>query len=373
MIRPRPFAPLARLAVLLTLAAPLAASAQPMAPEMALPFDPAVRQGTLDNGLRYYIRRNTEPEGRAELRLAVDAGSVLESEDQRGLAHFLEHMAFNGTERFAEPELVRYLESRRHALRARPQRLHVVRRDRLPAPGADRLGRGASPPAWTCCASGLAASPSPTRPSNASAAWSSRSGGCGQGAGERMNREQFPVLFADSRYAERLPIGLPDVIRTAPPEALRRFYRDWYRPDLMAVVVVGDVDVDAVEAMIRERFAEPDRTPAARPSGPSTPCRATTRRCSPSRPTPRRRRPSSRSCSRRRRRAIRTVADARAELVEDLFFSVLRARLGEIQQAARLAVRLRHRRQRRRASGPSAGRSWWGSPRRARSTRRPTC
>ena len=99
--------PLSLATLVLLLVAPLAA--QPMA-SSPLPFDPAVRTGTLDNGLKYYVRANTEPEGRAELRLAVNAGSILEDEDQRGLAHFLEHMAFNGTERFAEPELVRYLE-----------------------------------------------------------------------------------------------------------------------------------------------------------------------------------------------------------------------------------------------------------------------
>ena len=255
MTRLRPAATFVRLALLLSLAAPLAlpAAAQPMAPDAELPFDPAVRQGTLDNGLRYYVRRNTEPEGRAELRLAVDAGSVLESEDQRGLAHFLEHMAFNGTERFAEPELVRYLESvgtrfgpDLNAYTSFDETVYMLQ---VPTDSADVFTTGLDVLREWAGRIALADSAIERERGVVLEEWR-----LGKGAGERMNREQFPVLFANSRYADRLPIGLPEIIRTAPPEAFRRFYRDWYRPDLMAVVVVGDVDPDEVEAMIQERF-----------------------------------------------------------------------------------------------------------------------
>ena len=323
---------LARLAALLALAAPLAApaSAQPMAPDQALPFDPAVRQGTLDNGLRYYVRANTEPEGRAELRLAVDAGSVLEAEDQRGLAHFLEHMAFNGTERFAEPELVRYLESvgtrfgpDLNAYTSFDETVYMLQ---VPTDSAQVFATGLDVLREWAGRIALADSAIERERGVVLEEWR-----LGQGAGERMNREQYPVLFADSRYAERLPIGLPEVIRAAPPEALRRFYRDWYRPDLMAVVVVGDVDAEAVEDMIKERFASltnpadaPERqvytvpgndetlfSIATDPEAPQTVVQVVFK-APPTR--------------------VRTVADARAALVEDLFFSVLGARLGEIQQ-----------------------------------------
>ena len=331
MIRSLP-APLRRLAVVLLLAAPLAVpvGAQPMAPNQALPFDPAVRQGTLDNGLRYYIRPNTEPEGRAELRLAVDAGSVLEAEDQRGLAHFLEHMAFNGTERFAEPELVRYLESvgtrfgpDLNAYTSFDETVYMLQ---VPTDSATVFSTGLDVLREWAGRISLADSAIERERGVVLEEWR-----LGQGAGERMNREQFPVLFADSRYAERLPIGLPDVIRTAPPEALRRFYRDWYRPDLMAVVVVGDVDADAVEEMIRQRFGSlvnPAGAPAREvytvpgndetmfsiatdPEAPQTVVQVVFK-ADPSR--------------------VRTAADYRSELIEDLFFSVLRERLGEIQQ-----------------------------------------
>ena len=322
----------ARLAVLVALAAVLAvpAAAQPMAPDQALPFDPAVRVGQLDNGLHYYVRRNTEPEGRAELRLAVDAGSVLEAEDQRGLAHFLEHMAFNGTERFAEPELVRYLESvgtrfgpDLNAYTSFDETVYMLQ---VPTDSADVFTTGLDVLREWAGRIALADSAIERERGVVLEEWR-----LGKGASERMNREQFPVLFADSRYAERLPIGLPEVIRTAPPDAFRRFYRDWYRPDLMAVVVVGDVDPAAVEGMIRERFASMTNPPdaperevytvpgndetlfsiATDPEAPQTVVQVVFK----GEPT-----------------RVRTVADAREELVEDLFFSVLRARLAEIQQ-----------------------------------------
>ena len=331
MTRLRLAAPLARLALTLALAVPLAAplAAQPMAAD-ALPFDPAVRVGTLDNGLRYYVRQNTEPEGRAELRLAVDAGSVLEDEDQRGLAHFLEHMAFNGTERFAEPELVRYLESvgTRFGpdLNAYTSFDETVYQLQVPTDSAAIFTTGLDVLREWAGRITLADSSIERERGVVLEEWRQ-----GQGAGERMNREQFPVLFADSRYAERLPIGLPDVIQTAPPEALRRFYRDWYRPDLMAVVVVGDVDPAAVEGMIRERFGSltnppnaPERPVYTVPGNSETLFSVATDPEAPQTvvqviykapPSPN-----------------RTVGDYRSELVEDLFFSVLRERLGEIQQ-----------------------------------------
>ncbi len=329
MTRPRLAA---RLALLLALAAPLAApaGAQPMAADAALPFDAAVRQGTLDNGLRYYVRANTEPEGRAELRLAVDAGSVLEAEDQRGLAHFLEHMAFNGTERFAEPELVRYLESAGTRfgpdLNAYTSFDETVYMLQVPTDSADVFSTGLDVLREWAGHIALADSAIERERGVVLEEWR-----LGQGAGERMNREQFPVLFADSRYADRLPIGLPEVIETAPPEALRRFYRDWYRPDLMAVVVVGDVDPAEVEDMIRQRFADmanpadaPPRPVYTVPGNDQTLVSVATDPEAPQtvvqvvfKAPPTR---------------VNTVADARAALVEDLFFAVLRERLSEIQQ-----------------------------------------
>jgi zinc protease len=314
-------------ALVLLLAAPLAA--QPALTD-PLPFDPAIRQGELDNGLRYYVRENTEPEGRAELRLAVDVGSIQEDEDQRGLAHFVEHMAFNGTARFDEPELVRTLESFGmefgpgvNAYTSFDETVYMLQ---IPTDSAEVFSTGIDVLREWAGNVTLADSAIERERGVVLEEWRS-----GRGAQERMNREQFPVLFADSRYAERLPIGLPEIIEEAPPETLRRFYRDWYRPDLMAVIVVCDVDADRVEAMIRERFADlenPAEAPerlvypvpghddtkfavATDPEAPFTVVQIAFKR------------PPSRTL---------TVADARADLAEDLFFAVLRARLSEIGQ-----------------------------------------
>jgi zinc protease len=319
---------LARLGLLVgLLTAP--ALAQP-ALDAPLPFDPAVRQGALDNGLHYYIRYNTEPENRAELRLAVDAGSVQEDEDQRGLAHFVEHMAFNGTERYAEPELVRYLESvgtrfgpDLNAYTSFDETVYMLQ---VPTDSADVFATGIDVLREWAGRITLADSAIERERGVVLEEWR-----LGQGASERMNRVQYPVLFAESRYAERLPIGLPEVIETAPPERLRAFYRDWYRPDLMAVVVVGDVDVDAVEATIRETFGDLE-TPADAPAREvyEVPQTGDTRfAIATDLEAPQTvvqlvyKRPPTRE---------RTVGDARADLVDDLFFAALRSRLDEIRQ-----------------------------------------
>ena len=318
----------ARLGLLVgLLAAP--ALAQP-ALDTPLPFDPSVRQGTLDNGLRYYVRHNTEPEGRAELRLAVDAGSVLEDEDQRGLAHFVEHMAFNGTDRYAEPELVRYLESvgtrfgpDLNAYTSFDETVYMLQ---VPTDSVDVFATGIDVLREWAGRITLADSAIERERGVVLEEWR-----LGQGASERMNRVQYPVLFADSRYAERLPIGRPEVIETAPPERLRAFYRDWYRPDLMAVVVVGDVDVDAVEATIRETFGDLE-TPSGAPARDvyDVPQTGDTRFAIATDPEAPQtvvqlvyKRPPTRE---------RTVGDARADLVDDLFFAALRSRLDEIRQ-----------------------------------------
>ena len=181
-----------------------------------VPVDPRITVGTLPNGLRYYIRANKQPQDRAELRLVVNAGSVLEDDDQRGLAHFVEHMCFNGTRHFPEAGRRRLPAVDRHALRRARQRQHQLRPDGLPAADSDRQpGRHRS----------LAAHPGglgarrlvrAARRSTRSAASSSRNGALGLGAGARMLDAQLPVLLKDSRYAERLPIGKPEIIRTVP-------------------------------------------------------------------------------------------------------------------------------------------------------------
>ena len=220
-----------------------------------LPVDPAVRLTELDNGLDVYIRANDEPRDRAELRLVVAAGSALEDDDQRGLAHFLEHMAFNGTEKFERSELVDYLE--RTGMRFGPDINAYTSFDEtvyiLTVPTDDPKLLETGIEILREWASGITLDPAEVDKERGVVMEEWR---LGRGAEARMMDKQLPVLLQGSRYAERLPIGLPEVIENTPPERLREFYRRWYRPDLMAVVAVGDFDEDRVEGLITAAFGD---------------------------------------------------------------------------------------------------------------------
>ncbi|HET7230111.1 MAG TPA: insulinase family protein [Longimicrobium sp.] len=229
-----------------------------------LPRDTSVIVGRLPNGLTYYVRRNAEPPKRAELRLVVNAGSILEDSTQRGLAHVVEHMAFNGTRRFAGQQIVQFLEG--VGMRFGPDVNAYTGFDEtvymltLPTDTAGVLAKGLD--ILEDWAGAITFDSAEVRRERGVVIEEWR---LGRGAGARIRDKQFPVLFAGSRYAERLPIGDPEIIRNAPVETIRRFYHDWYRPDLMAVVAVGDFDPRQVEAMIRERFGRIPARAGARP------------------------------------------------------------------------------------------------------------
>ncbi len=219
-----------------------------------LPVDPKVTVGTLDNGLCYYVRANERPENRAELQLVLNVGSVLEDEDQLGLAHFLEHMAFNGTEGFPRQALVDYLE--RIGMKFGPEINASTSFDEtiymltVPTDSAEILETAFQIlEEW---AHKLAFDPEMIDGERGVVIEEWRGG---RGAGARMFNKQFPVLFKDSRYADRLPIGTVESLQSFEHEALTRFYRDWYRPDLMAVIAVGDFDAAEVENLIKEHFS----------------------------------------------------------------------------------------------------------------------
>lgn len=242
------------LAVILlsSLSAPGAAG-QALDPTDPIPPDPAVITGTLDNGLRYFVHANSEPENRAELRLVVNAGSILEDEDQLGLAHFVEHMAFNGTENFEKQALVDYLESIGmqfgpdvNAYTSFDETVYMLQ---VPMDDPEMLATAFQ--ILEDWAQGVLFDPEEVDKERGVVIeeWRGR-----RGAGARIQDQQFPVLFQGSLYAERLPIGKPEILETAPAERLRSFYQDWYRPDLMAIIAVGDFDGTEIEATIRERF-----------------------------------------------------------------------------------------------------------------------
>jgi zinc protease len=252
---------LALAASLVLLAPSVQAQAPPPSLTDSLRWDPTVRRGVLPNGIRWFVKKNGRPETRVSLRLAVPIGSTSEADDQQGLAHFTEHMNFNGSAHFKDADdLVGYLRSiglrfgaDANAYTSFDETVYMLDvptdRDTLLDTGLNALSdfagrakmsdkeidkeRGVVMEEWRL----------------------------GRGAQERIQRQQFPVIFHDSRYALRLPIGKPEIIQGAPYQRLRDFYKDWYRPEWMAVIAIGDVDPDKMERLIREHFSNlPKRT-----------------------------------------------------------------------------------------------------------------
>lgn len=242
--------------------APAAADA-PLSPDTPLPFDPAVTTGTLPNGLRYYIRQNGRPEKRVLMQLAVKAGSIDEMDDQQGLAHFLEHMAFNGTTHFKPGELIKTLEATGARMgphvNAYTSFDETVYMFELPTNRDGIVDQGLR--ALADFAGGMLLTPAEIDKERGVVIEEWRGG---LGAGSRLRDLQIPVLYYKSKYAERLPIGKPEVLRAFTPERLRAFYTTWYRPDRMAVVVVGDLEPAKMEALVTERFGG-----IAKPAGPA--------------------------------------------------------------------------------------------------------
>ncbi len=224
-----------------------------------MPLDPNVNTGELENGIKYLIRVNRKPEKRAELRLVVNAGSVLETADQQGLAHFAEHMAFNGTEHFEKQEIVDYLESigtrfgpDLNAYTSFDETVYMLK---VPTDSTEIVEKAfLILEDW---AKGVTFSDEEIDKERGVVIEEWR---LGQGAEMRMFNKQLPILFKDSRYAERLPIGKKEILESFPYEALKRFYKDWYRPELMSVIAVGDFDPEWIEGLIREHFS---RVPAS--------------------------------------------------------------------------------------------------------------
>ncbi|MDX2191806.1 MAG: insulinase family protein [Gemmatimonadales bacterium] len=308
-------------------AQPPAVATAPAADGDSLPFDPAVVRGTLPNGLRYYLRRNSLPEQRVDLRLVVNAGSVLEDEDQRGLAHFVEHMAFNGTRRYAKNDLVKFLESvgvRFGAdLNAYTSFDETVFYFPVPTDRPGLLEKGFE--VLEDWAGGVLFDSLEVVNERGVVFGEWRDG---RGAAARLRDRQFPVLFRGSRYGERVPIGQPSIIQGATPGPLRRFYRDWYRPDNMAVVAVGDADPARLEALVRKHFGglRGPEQPRPRRDEPVPPHAETlvTIAADPEQPTSRvtviHKRPA---------RPRGTRAAWRAALVQELYDRMLNDRLAE--------------------------------------------
>jgi zinc protease len=229
-----------------------------------VPADPDVATGTLPNGLRYYIRANRQPANRAELRLAVNAGSILEEDDQQGLAHFVEHMSFNGTAHFPKQEIVAFMQS--IGMRFGPSVNAATSFDdtvyMLQIPTDKPEVMDTSLLILEDWAHNVTFDPVEIDKERGVITEEWR---LGRGAAARMRDQQLPVLLKGSRYADRLPIGKKSVIDTFKPERLKQFYTDWYRPDLMAVIAVGDFDKAAVEALVKKHFGALPTAAAPKP------------------------------------------------------------------------------------------------------------
>lgn len=218
-----------------------------------LPVAPEIKIGKLSNGLTYYIRKNAKPEKKVELRLVVKVGSIMEDDDQRGLAHFTEHMAFNGTKNFKKNDLVSFLQSigvqfgaDLNAYTSFDQTVYILP---IPTDKPDNLEKGFL--VLEDWASTVAFENEEIDKERGVVLEESR---LGKGASDRMNKVVFPKIFAGSKYAERLPIGKDDILKNFKYDAIKRFYKDWYRPNLMAVIAVGDIEPAAAEDMIKKHF-----------------------------------------------------------------------------------------------------------------------
>jgi len=220
-----------------------------------IPLDSKVRFGKLDNGMTYYILKNSKPEKRVELRLAVNIGSVAEDDDQQGLAHFVEHMCFNGTKNFAKNDLVHYLQSVGvsfgadvNAFTSFDETVYMLT---VPTDSANVLNKGML--IMNDWASQVSFDSMEIEKERGVVIEEWR---LGRGAHQRMSNKYLPILFSDSRYASRLPIGLKEIIEKASQKTIKKFYSDWYRPDLMAFIVVGDIDPDLIEKKIKDEFGK---------------------------------------------------------------------------------------------------------------------
>ncbi|WP_407405932.1 M16 family metallopeptidase [Chryseobacterium sp.] len=239
--------------ILLSLGVVFMASANGFA--QTIPVDASVRTGTLPNGMKYYIKKNTMPEKKVDFRLAINAGSILEDENQRGLAHFMEHMNFNGTKNFPDNKLVDFLQSigvkfgqHLNAYTSFDETVYM-----LPVP-LDKPGN---------LDSGLKVMEDWAFNATLTDEQINKERGVvleelrlGLGADKRMSDKYLPKLLYKSQYAERLPIGTKEVLENFKPDVVRQFHKDWYRPDLMALVVVGDINVDEVEQKIKTNFSK---------------------------------------------------------------------------------------------------------------------
>ena len=302
-------------------------------PSGEVPIDPNVKVGKLDNGLTYYIRNNGKPEDKVELRLAVNAGSIMETERQLGLAHLMEHMNFNGTKNFEKNDLVDYLQSigvkfgaDLNAYTSFDETVYILP---IPSDDPEKLEKGFQIiEDWA---------------HNTTLSEEAIDGERGVvleelrlrlGADQRMLQKTLPKLMYGSRYANRLPIGTKENIENFTYEDVRSYYREWYRPDLMAVVAVGDLDIATMERKIKDHFGSiPAATNPIKRQSYELPNHKETFVAIASDKEAAFSRVQVMYKDRKNAKKIKTVEDYRESIVRNLFSTLINNRLNELRNS----------------------------------------
>ncbi|MCK9331624.1 MAG: insulinase family protein [Candidatus Cloacimonetes bacterium] len=302
----------------------------PQIAELPLPNDPNILVGTLENGITYYIMQNPKPANRAELRLFIDAGSILEDEDQKGLAHFTEHMAFNGSQNFEKSEVVDYLASIgmgfANGLNAMTSYDFTMYQLKIPTDNQEQLEKGFL--ILSDMAHQVSFSPEELERERGVIIEEWR---MGQNAQSRVSDAVSKVRFAGSRYAERTPIGTYDTLTSFGRDEIVRFYQDWYRPDLQSVIVIGDLPKEESLSLVEKYFASIPPKENARPreifTVPSYPEARAVVATDPEFPY------SIITASwAREHTEFSTIGDFYQDILESLFFNMLNSRFEELTQ-----------------------------------------
>jgi zinc protease len=297
-----------------------------------IPFDPSVRTGKLPNGMTYYIRKNTEPKKRAELYLVNKVGSILENDNENGLAHFTEHMCFNGTKNFPKNELVSYLQKAGIKfgadLNAYTNHDQTVYQLPVPTDSAEIFNKAfVVLEDW---AHNVTMDGKEIDKERGVILEELRGG---RGAGKRMQDKFFPVILYGSKYAKRNVIGTEEILKNFKHETIRAFYKRWYRPDLQAIIAVGDFDIDEVEKTIKTRFGAIPKAvnPIPRPQFPIPPHTDTkiVSLTDPEQPYM-----IAQVLTKLPKAKETTLNDARETIKRNLFNAMLQSRVQELQQSA---------------------------------------
>ena len=219
-----------------------------------IPLNPKIKTGQLENGLKYLIIQNKKPENKVELRLAINAGSILEDDDQQGLAHFMEHMNFNGLAHFPHNDLIHYLQSigvkfgaDLNAYTGFDETVYILP---IPTEDKEKIDKG-----FTILADWSKSALLDDKEIDSERGVVLEESRNSKGADDRMMQKWLPRYMNGSRYGQRLPIGKDEILKNFKYDVVKRFHKDWYRPDLECVMVVGDIDPNEAERLIKEKFS----------------------------------------------------------------------------------------------------------------------